>query len=131
MAKLTKFLMMMSGLILLFYFTGQLVNTPNATLLNLALDSSAFQDSILYTKVLAVLQLVAAAGIVVGTIVGQRVELVVVATFTIFLFNLFFDFIAIFAIVAAVNPVIAILLFAPVLLIYFTTIVEWFRGLTT
>ena len=131
MAKLTKFLMLMSGLVLLFYFPGLLDKTPNATLLNLLLDPVGFQDTNIFVKALTVLELVAAAGIIVGTIVAQRTELIVVATFTIFLFNLLFDFIAIIAIVAAVNPVIAILLFAPLLFVYFTTVIEWFRGLTT
>ena len=131
MAKLTKFIMIMSGLVLLFYFTGLLEKTPNATLLNILLSPSAFQDSDLYLKVITLLEIVATVGIVVGTVVAQRTELIVVSVFTIFLFNLFLDFIAIFSIVAAVNPVIAILLFAPLMFVYFTTIIEWFRGLTT
>lgn len=130
-AKLTRYLILMSGLVLLFYFTGLIPQTPNATLLNLLLDPDAFQNSEWYTKTLIALELVAAATIIVGTVVAQRTELIVVATMTIFFFNLFFDFIGVFSVVASVNPVIAILLIGPIMFVYFTTVIEWWRGITT
>ncbi|MBI2075236.1 MAG: hypothetical protein HYT82_01040 [Candidatus Harrisonbacteria bacterium] len=131
MGKLTKYLIVMSGLMLIFYFMGLVEKTPNSILLNFVLDPISFQASTLYIKVIAALELVAGATIVVGSIFGQRTELIITATFSIYMFNLFWDFMAVFSAVANANFVIALLLFSPLMVVYIVTVIEWFREMTT
>ena len=128
MGKLTKYIIIMSGLSLLFYFTGLLEQTPNSTLLNLLLDPVSFQNSTLVSKALLAIEGIVAATIVVGIAIAGRIELAVISAFVVFAFNLFWDFVAVFAVVASVNPVIAILIFSPIFLLYTVTILEWWRG---
>lgn len=131
MGKLTKYLMIMSGTMILFYFMGLIDKTPNTIMLNFILDPASFQDSDLYLKIIAALELVAAASIIVGSLFAQRTELIITSTFTIFMFNLLWDFMSVFAVMANANIVIALLLFSPIMVVYITTIMEWFRGIST
>jgi len=129
MGKLTTtFLIIMSGLTLLFYFGGMLDNTPNALLLNLLLSPEDIQQSSAFAQVIILLELIAAAGIFVGSIFTNRVELVVTAGFVIFLANLLFDFVAVYQVVAQASQVLAILVFSPIFLAYTVTLVEFWRG---
>lgn len=131
MGKLTTYLIVMSGLTLLFYFTGLLEATPNSTLLNLLLSPEKLESEPIALKAVTVVEAILASIIVVGFAVAGNVELGVMSAFAVYLFNLFWDYIAVFAVVASANPVIAVLLFSPMLIVYITTIIEWWRGITT
>jgi hypothetical protein len=126
--KLTTYILVLSGLMLLFYFTGLLDNTINSTLLNVLLEPETLRTSTLVTKVILIIEALIAAGLFIGTFLGGSPELAAKAPFTLYLFNLFFDIIYIFNVVKEANVVIAILLFSPLLLLYVLTIVEWFGG---
>jgi len=131
MGKIATFMAVMGGATLLFYFMGLLQQTPNTVLLNFLLDPVALQDSEWYVKAITVLEIAAASAILVGAIITTRADLAISAPFAIFMFNLFFDFLAVYSVVAAINVVFAILLIAPLMLIYVLSIVEWFRGVST
>lgn len=129
MGKLTKYVIMMSGLTLLFYFTGLLNQTPNTTLLNLLLDPVSLENSTLALKGVVAIEAIVASLIVVGFAAAGNVELGVMSAFAIFLFNLFWDFMAVVAIVSSANLVFGILLFAPLMLLFTVTILEWWRAI--
>ncbi len=131
MGKFGTYVVVMSGLMLLFYFTGITEQTGTTTLLNLLLNPEGFQETPIAIKAIAVLTGILASAIVVGFAIAGNVELGVMVAFTTFLFNSLWDFIAVFNKVAAVNPVIAILIFSPLLLLFIVTMIEWWRGITT
>lgn len=127
MGKLTTYILMMSGLTLLFYFTGLTDNTINSTLLTLLLNPSNLSTSALGTQISLVLIGIATAGIVIGFF-SQNSELILIAPFTIWLLGVLWDFLSVANKVYSVNPVIAILFFSPLLLLFGVTIVEFWRG---
>lgn len=127
MGKLTTYILMMSGLTLLFYFTGLTDNTINSTLLTLLLNPSNLSTSALGTQISLVLIGIATAGIVIGFF-SQNSELILIAPFTIWLLGVLWDFLSVANKVYSVNPVISILFFSPLLLLFGVTIVEFWRG---
>lgn len=128
MGKLTTYILIMSGLMVLFYFTGLLENTGSSTLLGMLLDPAGYKTSSLNTQILLVLTGIATAGIIVIGIVTHNVELALMGTLAIWILNLLWDFVAVFNKVYSSNPVIAILLFSPILFLFGVTVVEWWRG---
>ena len=128
MGKLAIYILVMSGLVLLFYFTGLLQDTGSSTLLTLVLDPEGFRNSDLNLKAIIVLEGLLATGIVIGFAIAGNIELGIMGVFVIYLSNLLWDFIAVFNKVYSVNPVIAILFFSPVLFLFVVTILEWWRG---
>lgn len=128
MGKLTTYIIIMSGLMLLFYFTGLLGDTPNSALLDYLLSTEELGTSSFNTQLLLVLEGIVAVGIIVAAVFSLNVELVLMGTLAIWLMNLFWDFLKVFMAVYSVNPVIAMLLFSPVMILYGVTIVEWWRG---
>ena len=128
MGKLTTYLIIMSGLMLLFYFTGLLQDTGNSTLLTLLLNPEDLQDSGFKIQVFLVLEGIAAVAVIAIGVITGNLELAVMAPFAIYLFNLGWDFLKVFTVVAEANPVFGTLIFAPVLLLYGVAIVEFWRG---
>ena len=131
MGKFANYVVMMSGLMLLFYFTGITDQTGTTTLLNLLLSPEEFQNTPIAIKAIAVLTGILASAIVVGFAIAGNVELGVMVAFTTFLFNSLWDFLDVFSKVAAVNPVIAVLIFSPLLFLFIITTIEWWRGVST
>ncbi len=130
MGKFGTYVLVMSGLILLFYFTGITEQTGTTTLLNLLLNPEGFQETPLAIKAVAVLTGILASAIVVGFAIAGNVELGVMVAFTTFLFNSLWDFLEVYSKVAAVNPPLAILVFSPLLFLFVVTTIEWWRGIT-
>ncbi len=131
MGKFGTYIIIMSGLILLFYVTGLLPETANSVLLNFLLDPSAFQDSNLSIKAIVVMQGILASAIVVGFAAVGNIELGVMVAFSIELFNVLWDFMAIITVVLAINPVLGLLVFSPLMFLFVVTMLEWWRGVTT
>lgn len=131
MGKFGVYVLWMSGLMLLFYFTGITEQTGTTTLLNLLLDPAEFQNTPFAIKSIAIFTGILASAIVVGFAIAGNVELGVMVSFTIFLANSLWDFLDVYSKVASVNPVIAILVFSPLLFLFVITTVEWWRGVST
>ncbi len=125
MGKFGTYVLFMSGIILLFYFAGIITDSANTTFLNLLLNPESFRDSDLNLQVILVLEGVATAGILAIAVLTRNIELAVRGIFSIFLLNLLWDFIIVFNVIKSVNMPLAILIFGPLLLLYYVTIVEW------
>lgn len=141
MGNLLKYLTIMSGLILLFHFSGLLAEcdgdglctdkTPNSKLLGILLNFSSMNLSDIFTLAFDALNLVVATGIIIGGLAIAGVELTITRAFAIFLFTLGWDIFYAFNKVFSVNPVIAILLFGPIGLFFIVVLIEWWRGVST
>ena len=125
MGKLTTYILIMGGLVILFYFTGIVTDTANATFLNLLLNVENFRTSDINSTVVLAIEAIVATGILIGAVFAGRLELAARGTLAIFLLNLLWDFIKVFNTIRSTNAVLAILIFAPLLFLYFVTIVEW------
>ena len=131
MGKFANYLILMSGLSLLFYFAGLIELTPNSTLLNLLLDPASFQNSDISLKAILVFEIIVGSAIIVGFAAAGNIELGIMSVIIIPLINLLWDFIAVFSIVSASNPVIAVLLLSPGIFLFVVSSIEWFRGVST
>ena len=142
MGKITKYMMVMIGLVLLFHFTGLLTQcdedglcktkTPNSALLAFVLDVESIRTSEVYNQVILAIQAIAIVGGVLAGFAINRVELAAIITFTLFAMNLLIDFVYIFVITSQnLNPVFAILLIGPMLAVFVMSMLEWFRGIST
>ena len=125
MGKLTTFLMVMTGLSLVFYFTG--IINQESTLLTLLLNPESFGFQSLVSQALVAFSISGVAGVVVG-IVTKNYELVAASGFIIWIMNLMFGFVDVYRKLAAENKVLAIVFFGPILFMFVITTVEWWRG---
>ena len=138
MGKLTTYTLVMTGLLLLFYFTGLLqecsddglceATSPNSQLLNFLMRPQNSRSSIIGQKGILVLEGVTAAALILLGLVIGNVELAVMGSFAIYYFNLGWDFLSVFNRVREANPVIAVLFFGPILFFYVIVIIDWWRG---
>lgn len=128
MGKLKIYILVMSGLMLLFYFTGLIEHTPHSTLLTLLLNPEGLAATTFEDEIKLAVEGVAILAVITIGIIISNLELAVVGGFAIYLFGLLWDFSYVVAKVYSTNPVFAMLLFSPVLLLYMVTILEWWRG---
>ena len=139
MGKLTGYMAIMCGLILLFYFTGLLqecsddglceATTPNGKLLNILLKPENMRASTLGDWVVSILAGLAVGGsLILSGWLYDRLEYAAYAAFTGFLLTVLWDFVAVYNVVRDASPVLAILIFAPYLIIFIPTVLEFMRG---
>ncbi len=133
MAKYEHFVAIMVGLTLLFYFTGLLGNdTPNSALLNLMLDPEGFQARSIWVDAFAIFSGVGlASAIVIGFFSGSNTKVIAVSIFIISFSALLWDFLSVVAKVVEVNPVIGILLFSPLLILYALGAINWWGAISS
>ena len=138
MGKMTTFLVIMIGMTLLFYFAGLLQDcradgtceceTANCGLLALLTHPENIQTSDMWVKIILSVEGLALVGAVIFTAFVGRLDLAVVAPVAIFLGNILWDFLKVFTVVYEAAPVLAILFFAPMLILFAVTILDWWRG---
>jgi len=132
MAKLTKYLMVASGVDLLFYFAGLLPSSaPSSLILNFLLNPDNIITSSIYTKVASVTAGAAAIVAVVVGVLTKDLRLALAGPFGAFMTLVVLDFMIVIDAVIALNNVLAIIIFMPVFLVLFVTIVEWILGQDT
>lgn len=131
MGRMTTFIILSSGFLLLFYFGGLLDESASTgnLLLNLLLNPQDITIST-FTEVSLVdaLLTLGVAGIAVGLVLAGNLDLAVLASVSLALLTLLMSFIDVFAVVFNANPVMATLFLAPYILLMVTTTLEWWRG---
>lgn len=130
MGQSTTFIMVLSGLLLVFYLGGMMqdVSTPNTLFLDLVTNPQGMQSHSLLTQILAALTGAAAiSGLIVG-IVSRDAQFSVKAPVAAYLLNLGYDFVTLFGKVYAANEVIALLLFGVIFLMYIVAVFGWWSG---
>lgn len=130
MGKLTTYMFIMSGVILLAYFFGLVENTATSTFLNLLLNPGSLQTSTLYTKLILIVETAIIVGATIFS-VTQKSDFPLIALLIVPLLNFGWDFMTIFQKMSASNTTIAILVFSPFILVYILTVIEWWRGFDT
>jgi len=123
---------------LLFHFAGLLTecdgdglctsSTPNSLLFNFLVNPEHASDSTLWTKIGLALTGVSAALVLGAGLYINNVELAVMGPIAVFLLTMLWDFVAVFSRVRESSPVLSILLFGPLMLLFIITILDWWRG---
>lgn len=135
MGKLSSYIMLMSGIIIVFYALGIIENTFTSVILDLLFNPSTAETSSLFgfltqsgTGFVAL-----ALGIVVTAIVQvTKNDFMIIAPIVLVLANFGYDFLVIIqTFIAATDLILGLLLFSPLVILYFFTIIEWWRGITT
>ncbi len=130
-----KFAVMLSILIfidMLFLVTGQIdLNSPLSIVSGAILDPSAFKTSVFFLLILGtagIAGLIASSGVITGTLVSATNVLVFTAI-AVALGGLLGDFITVYLTLRNYNEVLAIMIMAPIIMIFSLTIMEWLRGM--
>lgn len=131
MAKMTNFLMIMTGIVILFYFFGYIENTFSSEILNIVFNPESIEVSRLILTITGFVT--AAIGISIAAIkLGQiQTDFIVFAPMVAVFLSFLWDFISIITVISSFNPYIAVILFSPLIVVYLITILEWWRGVTT
>lgn len=134
MSNLTKYVMIMTGLVILFYFGGLIPRESagiDISLVNLMITEEGKQTDLQASQVWnkAVISLtiltVAGAGAVAIGILTRNVRTPLKILFALYMGNLMWNFYAVYSSVANTNTFLAILLFAPLIMVWIVTVVEW------
>ena len=138
MSKIITMVMMMSGLMLLFYFGGLVQEetddgtcegqTPNSKLLNILLQPECMKDSTVGKNTILTLGSISGVLVIAAAVFIPNFELMVMGGFALYFLTLLWDFMVVFQKVYAVAPVLAILIFAPLTLTFIIVIIDWWRG---
>lgn len=131
MSKVTTYLSITGGLMLLCYFAGILPNsTISGTFMNALINPHNLENTDAVTKIIATVTLVG----LIGTVAFARFtpsEFYILVPFVTLLLTFCYDFIQIYDSLASTGPiarVISILIFGPFIMMYFVSIIEWWRG---
>lgn len=139
MGKMTYYVLLISGLVLLFNFAGLTTDcqedglcegkTPNSHLLTLVLKPENMQELSFGDKLFLMLEGVTAlVGGIALAVATRDASMAIVVPFTIYLANLLWDGVVVFQTMWKVSPYWALLLCSPMLVLLIVTTVEWFRG---
>ncbi len=138
MSKIVTLVVIMTGLMLLFYFTGLVQEetddgtcegqTPNSKLLNILLQPDCMKDSTVGAKTLLVIGSVAGVLIIAAAVFIPNIELAIMGSLTIYFLTLLWDFMVVFQKVWEYNRVFAVLFFGPFMFIFIITMIDWWRG---
>lgn len=121
MGNFGKYMSIIAGIDLVFYFFG-LVGTNS--FINILLSPQTMSSGTIWTVVTAFLIGSTITGVsLFGATINLQYAAKAIAMTTLILIGL--DFISIFNVMRALNPVFAILLFSPIIYLYFITTMEW------
>jgi len=128
MSKFINFMVIMSGLVILFHVFGVVTDTPNALLLDLLLNPEDMKDKSTFIQFISALEAIGLIGAVLIGLLTRNVELVAAATFTIWVVNMAMDFLSVVMALSSESRVLAVLIFSPFLLAYILSAFLYWRG---
>mgnify|MGYP001586366814 CR=1 FL=1 len=119
MGKLTVYIILMTGLSLLFYFSGLLPSSaPTSLLLNSLLNITNLQNNYIYLSILGILGaivIVTAGGVLFNIF---NIQQVLKVAFMYLIYSIGFDFLMVARVIITANFYIGLLLFAPLLTLW-------------
>ncbi len=131
MGKLITYLSMLIFVDILFLITGQLnLDSGTSIVTGAILNPSAFKTSVFFLLFLGAAGiggLIATSGVTSGTLVTATNVLAFTAM-AISMGGLLGDFITIYLSLRVYNEVLAIVIMAPIIMLFAVTIAEWLRG---
>ena len=128
MGRFTLMITIISVTLIVFHLAGLITNTPISWLLDFLVKPQNYGSFDLLTQIKSAIAVTVAAGMIAGTIISQRTEIAMVAAVASASLFILGDFVGIFLILLEIHVAIAILIVAPISLIYMITVVEWWRN---
>lgn len=127
---LTTFLVVMFGISMLFYMNGLLDNTADSILFSWLLNPEGIQHSSGYVAYIGAIFLIVlgSAAVVVGYFGGTQSALISLLPITTLLLSFGWDFIRVFLKVREASPVLAVLIFSPLMIIFIFVVIDYWRG---
>lgn len=123
----TTWIVVMSGLLVLFYFNGLITEPP--TLLKIMLDPSGPEFIDLGIQLtLAFTAAVVLSSISIGFFTIQKSDIAITAVFMGFIYNLAQGYTSVYNALAESSPVFAVLIFSPMVLLFIFIIFDFWRG---
>lgn len=125
----TTFLLVMTGLMLSFWIFGILPSnsTANSTILATLANPQNMQTGAFVASLLAYVVVGGASALILGFFV-KNTEWAIMAPIGTYLLSLMWDFIIVYQKVSEANPIIALLVFSPLLLLWILTVFDYIRG---
>lgn len=130
MARFGLILVITSVTLILFHLGGILTDTPISWLITFLIQPQNYGDLELYKLIIAAVAVTSTAGVIVGSIVQQRAEMVVLAAVATASFFILGDLIAIGLKLSEIHIALGLLIASPMVLIYLVTVVDWWLGRT-
>ena len=131
MGKLVSMLGILIFIDILFLITGQLdISSGTSVVTGAILDPSLFKSSVFFLLFLGaagIAGLVATSGVTTGTLVSAT-NVLAFAAMAVAMTALIGDFLTIYLTLRASNEVLAIVVMAPIIMLFAVTIAEWLRG---
>ena len=133
MGKMTIYVGIMSGVLLLFYLAGLLTPDTNSLLLNMILDPTSISAWNLSQLITFSISSLIAVVITVALLTSGKPDLVPMAGIALLVFTLGMGFLSVYSKLASIPGYeqISLLIFSPIMVMFVLTIVEWWRGITT
>lgn len=128
MGKMAVYMMVFSGILLLFYFGGLLdgsASTGNLLLNALLSPQDIGVNDFLQVSLTNALLTLGLGGIAVGLVLAGNLDFAVLASIALFLQILLMSFIDVFSVMFAVNEVVATLFLSPFILLMIFSVIEW------
>ncbi len=131
MGKISNYLGFITVMIILFKFAGITTESPISWALGFILDPSTWSTGSLLEKVGATIAAASAIGIVVGSLFRGTDPILLRAPMATFLIAVGWDIVSIYDVLSIVNASFALLICAPLMLVYVISMVEWWSGSST
>lgn len=139
MGKLANYIIVLSGILLLFYFSGFLGETlvegceetgvQNILICALINPQNLPEPSTALTEELGIVIGAAATAVIsIGLVLTGNLDVAIAVATAPFIINLLWGFLEVVTAVYSVNPVLAIVFFGPLLVYLVILIIEWIAG---
>ena len=130
MSKVGTYIGILSVTLISAFLLGLMENTGTSALLSWLSNPTSFFATDFYTELNNVIALFATAGVVIGLFFSQKVEQATTIGFVGILLLAGVDMYTIYQNISLINADFALLFFAPFILIYSLTVLEWWRAVT-
>ena len=137
MGKLNTYMIILPVVLLLFHFAGLIQGTGLGYLLGVVgiTEPQNLADSNWYAALYAIITTIAAAGIMIGIATKQDALSTAIAlsalTFIPIFFLIGWDLIVLYNTVKLSNAYVAAIVFGPLIIVYFMSAYNWWRGTDT
>lgn len=131
MGKLVSYVSILVFIDMLFLFTGQLSTiSPTSIIINAVLNPESVlttQFYLVFLGIIGIAGIAATAGVTSG-IVTRGIDILAFTAMALALSTMLGDFVGVFILLRSHSPILATMIFAPLIMLFIVTIAEWLRG---
>ncbi len=130
MARITKYIIILSLIVISFNAAGLMPDTPISSLMSWAINPSGMSGNSTFLAIFGILGIVSAGIITIGVILPGKIDIAIMSPLVIFFTTiLIWDFVAIYGVVAiGIGTLLASLIFSPFIIAFAIDTVSWWMG---